>query len=213
MPRLVVTADDYGYSRRYNEGILEAARAGAIDAAGAMVLRGACAPEAILESEVEVGLHLERPAGIDDDDAAAEPRRQLGLFTNIFRRPPAYLDGHHHCHAGEAMAAAVEAIALELGVRVRSAAAEHRNRLRELGIESPERLIGRYEEGQPAIPVEVDLVASGAEPPAGLTEWMTHPGLSDPDARSSFDRGREDDLAVALRFASSPFLRRWRNRG
>jgi predicted glycoside hydrolase/deacetylase ChbG (UPF0249 family) len=213
LPRLIVSADDYGYSPRYNEGILQAARAGAIDATAAMVLRGACAPEQILESGVEVGLHLERPESIDDDDAAAEPRRQLGLFRNIFRRSPAFVDGHHHCHASEPMAAEVEAIALELGVRVRSAGPEHRSRLRELGIETPERLIGRHEENQQAVPVEIDRVASGAEPPAGLTEWMTHPGLSDPDARSSFDRGREDDLAVALRFAASPFLSRWRDGG
>jgi predicted glycoside hydrolase/deacetylase ChbG (UPF0249 family) len=212
LQRLIVTADDYGYSRRYNEGILQAARAEAIDAASAMVLRGACAAEPILESGVEVGLHLELPAGIDDEDAAAEPRRQLGLFENIFRRPPAYLDGHHHCHANGPMAAEVNGIALELGVRVRCTGDEHRSKLRAMGIEVPEQLIGRYAETQPPLPPEVEHVAAGGEPPEGLTEWMTHPGLNDPDAGSSFDRGREDDLAVLLRFAPSPLLRRWRNR-
>jgi predicted glycoside hydrolase/deacetylase ChbG (UPF0249 family) len=211
LPRLVVTADDYGYSLRYNEGILRAAAAGGIDAASAMVLRGVCAPEPLLESGVEVGLHIERPTDVDDEIAATEPRRQLGLFANIFRRPPAYLDGHHHCHASEGMAAEVEAIALELGIRVRSVSGEHRDRLRELGIETPEHLIGRYEESRPPVPAEVEAVAGSREPPPGLTEWMTHPGLSDPDAGSSFDGGREDDLAVALRFAPNPFLRRWRD--
>jgi predicted glycoside hydrolase/deacetylase ChbG (UPF0249 family) len=213
LPRLIVTADDYGYSARYNEGILRAAAGGGIDAASAMVLRGACAPAPILESGVEVGLHIELPPGVDsDDEAAAEPRRQLGLFINIFRRPPAYLDGHHHCHAGKAMAAEVESIALELGIRVRCAGDAHRDRLRAMGIETPERLIGRWAEDQPVAPAEIERVAEGKDPPSGLTEWMTHPGLSDPDAGSSFDRGREDDLAVALRFAPSPFLRRWRDR-
>jgi predicted glycoside hydrolase/deacetylase ChbG (UPF0249 family) len=211
LPRLIVTADDYGYSRRYNEGILRAAAAGAIDATSAMVLRPACDPTPIAGSGVEVGLHVERPVGIDDEAANAEPRRQLALFEDIFERPPAYLDGHHHCHATEPMAAEVEAIALELGVRVRSAVAEHRARLRELGVETSERLIGRYEESGPPLPVEVEEVAAGAAPPSGLTEWMMHPGLSDPGAGSSFDRGREDDLAVALRFAARPSLRRWRD--
>jgi predicted glycoside hydrolase/deacetylase ChbG (UPF0249 family) len=209
--RLIVTADDYGYSPRYNEGILRAANADAIDAAGAMVLRGACAAEPILESGVEVGLHIEAPPGLDDKDAAAEPGHQLEIFTSIFRCPPAYLDGHHHCHAREAMAAAVEAIALELGVRVRCAGDKHREWLRKAGIETPERLIGRWAEGQPTVPAEIEQAAEGVKPPPGLTEWMTHPGLSDPDAGSSFDRGREDDLAVALRLAPDPFLRRWRD--
>jgi predicted glycoside hydrolase/deacetylase ChbG (UPF0249 family) len=208
--RLIVTADDYGYSSRYNEGILRAASAGAIDAASAMVLHGDCAPEPILASGVEVGLHIELPAGVDDADAEAEPRRQLGIFKNVFRRPPAYLDGHHHSHAGDSIAGEVEAIALELGVRVRCAGDEHRDRLRAAGIRTPERLIGRYAESQSPLPEEIERVAEGADAPTGLTEWMTHPGLSDPSVGSSFDRGREDDLAVLLRFASSPFLRRWR---
>jgi predicted glycoside hydrolase/deacetylase ChbG (UPF0249 family) len=210
LPRLIVTADDYGYSARYNEGILRAAAAGAIDAASAMVLRGACAPEPILESGVELGLHIELPPGVEAADAPGEPRRQLSLFESIFRRPPAYIDGHHHCHATAPIAAEAEALALELGVRVRSAGGEHRERLLAAGVQVPERLIGRYEESQPSLPMEIARVAEGGEAPPGLTEWMTHPGLSDPGAGSSFDRGREDDLAVLLRFAPSPFLRGWR---
>lgn len=211
MRRLIVTADDYGYCTRYNEGILRAAAAGAVDAVGAMVLRGACAPPPILESGVEVGLHLELVPGIAEADARAEPLRQLGIFQSIFQRPPAYLDGHHSCHAQGAIAEEVRTIAIELGVRVRSAGEKHREWLRGAGAQTPERLIGRYAESQPPVPPELERVADGGEAPEGLTEWMTHPGLSDPATGSSFDRGREDDLAVLLRFAPSPPLRRWRD--
>ncbi len=212
-PRLIVTADDYGYSRRYDEGILRGARAGAIDAASAMVLRGAGEAAALLETGVEVGLHLELPSSAGAEDASAEPRRQLATFERRFGRPPAYLDGHHHCHAAEPPAGAVAEIALELGIRVRCVGAEHRDRLRALGVTTPDRLIGRYEEAESPIPVEVASVEAGGEPPDGLTEWMTHPGLVDPSAGSSFDAGREDDLDVLLRLAPSPSLRRWRRRG
>jgi predicted glycoside hydrolase/deacetylase ChbG (UPF0249 family) len=58
---LIVTADDWGYSSRYNAGIAEALGAGAVDAVSAMVLRPACDPGPLLEYGVEVGLHLEIP--------------------------------------------------------------------------------------------------------------------------------------------------------
>lgn len=209
--RLIVTADDYGYSRRYDEGILRAAHARAIDAASAMVLREAGDPAPLLGSGVEVGLHLELPPGTSG--AAATARRQLGIFENLFGRPPAYLDGHRHCHAADPLAEEVIAIALELGVRVRCTGSEHRDRLRAAGVRTPERLLGRYEETEPPVPPEIARVEAGEGPPGGLTEWMTHPGLADPGAGSSFDAGREDDLAVLLRLAPNRFLRRWRDRG
>ena len=57
--RLIITADDYGYWPSYNEGILAAIEAGAIDSVSAMVDREYCDPAPLLESGVEVGLHLE----------------------------------------------------------------------------------------------------------------------------------------------------------
>jgi predicted glycoside hydrolase/deacetylase ChbG (UPF0249 family) len=211
--RLIVTADDYGYSRRYNEGILRAIESGAIDATSAMVLREACDPLPLLDAGAEVGLHLELEPGLGADEAKAEPQRQLDLFEAMFGRPPAYLDGHLHSHATEPAATEVIALARERGMRVRGADEWHRARLRESGVLTPERLIGRYEPSQPVIPAEISSVAAGGEPPAGLTEWMTHPGLSDRESGSSFDAGRERDLAALLRLAPSPFLRRWRSGG
>ncbi len=211
--RLIVTADDYGYSARYDEGILQAARAGAIDAASAMALRDAGNPAPLLETGVEVGLHLELAAELSAEGATAGCRDQLTTFERRFRRPPDYIDGHHHCHAREPAASIVAELALALGVRVRSISPEHRNSLRALGVPTPDRLIGRYEETEPVIPAEVTAVAAGDEPPDGITEWMTHPGLADPGAGSSFDAGREGDLDVLLRLAPSPVLRRWRQRG
>src|SRR5687768_10785257 len=91
---LLIVADDWGYSPRFNEGILQAARARAIDGAGAMVQREACEAEPLLETGVEVGLHLE--VGEDADGGEVAP--QLERFEEIFGRPPAYIDGHHHRH-------------------------------------------------------------------------------------------------------------------
>ena len=40
MRHLIISADDYGYSPAYDEGILEAAEAEAIDAVSVLVRRG-----------------------------------------------------------------------------------------------------------------------------------------------------------------------------
>src|SRR5262245_47245189 len=56
---LVISADDYGYWPSYNEGILAAVEAGAIDSVSVMTERKYCDPAPLLELGVEVGLHIE----------------------------------------------------------------------------------------------------------------------------------------------------------
>jgi chitin disaccharide deacetylase len=203
--RLLITADDYGYSPAYNRGILRAARSGAIDAAGAMVGRPWCDPAPILRSGVEVGLHLELAAGSTTAVAA-----QVARFEDLFGVPPVFLDGHHHCHASAPTATAVAEVAVQLGVRVRSVDVAHRELLRRHGILTAERLLGRLEPGEPAMPPEVAAVRDGGPPPEGLSEWMVHPGERDRAAGSSYDETRDEDLHLLLRLADEEPLRRWR---
>jgi predicted glycoside hydrolase/deacetylase ChbG (UPF0249 family) len=205
---LIITADDWGYSRRYNDGILEATRSGAVDAVSALVLRPECDPQPLLECGVEVGLHLELqlPAAGGYQELMAAPRLQAESFQRLFGRPPAYIDGHHHCHASLPSATAVEDLALELGVAVRPVGEDHRFRLTERGIASPDRAIGRMDERDPVMPkVLAEALLSGALP-WGTTEWVIHPGHSDPETGSSYDRGREEDLALLLRLAEEESL-------
>jgi len=195
--QLIVTADDWGYSSSYNAGIVRAARAGAIDAVSAMVLRTDCDP-AIAETGVEVGLHLELPESWNRRELFEAPRRQAEMFLRIFGRPPAYVDGHHHCHASPPTATVVEGLALELSVPVRSAGEDHRLRLRERGIATTDRTIGRLHEAEPALPRPLaDALAEGVLPP-GTTEWVVHPGHSDPGSGSGYDRGRGHHYQPAL---------------
>jgi predicted glycoside hydrolase/deacetylase ChbG (UPF0249 family) len=206
--RLIVTADDWGYSRRYNEGIAEALRSGALDAVSAMVLRPDCEPDPLLQAGVEVGLHLELqlPAAGGYEELMAAPRVQADAFERRFGRPPAYVDGHHHCHASLPSATAVEDLALQLGVPVRPVGEDHRFRLTERGIASPDRSIGRMDERDPVMPkVLAKALLSGALP-WGVTEWVVHPGHADPESGSSYDRGREEDLALLLQLAEEDSL-------
>jgi predicted glycoside hydrolase/deacetylase ChbG (UPF0249 family) len=204
--QLIITADDWGYSARYNAGIEEAARAAAVDAVSVLVLRPACEPAPLLDCGVEIGLHLELPEGAGHDQALLAPRRQAEIFERLFGAPPDYIDGHHHCHAALPIATAAEDLALELRVPVRAVGEDHRFRLEERRIPSADRLIGRMHEGEPALPQLLVEAIEEEAMPWGTTEWAVHPGHSDPKGDSSYDIGREEDLALLLRLKDDQTL-------
>lgn len=217
---LIITADDYGYRPAYDRGIVVAARAGAVDAVSAMVGRGGLEPGPLLEARVEVGLHLElaempvssRAGDAEREAAIAALRDQLGAFEAAFGRPPAYLDGHRHCHARDGLGAAIGRVASEHNLPVRSVDPRHRRLLRRMGIPTPDRLLGRLRPSDPALPEELAAVLDGsADPPPGVTEWMVHPGYRDDAATSSYDAAREHDLELVLDLADA--LRRSFRRG
>jgi hypothetical protein len=101
----------------------------------------------------------------------------------------------------------VEALAAELGIRVRSIDEAHRRRLRERGIATPERLVGRLRPAQPALPVEIEALRRGGDPSPGLTEWMVHPGRPDPEGGSRYDEARREDLELLMSLATDRRLR------
>jgi hypothetical protein len=193
---LIVTADDYGYWPSYNEGILEAVEAGAVDAVGAMTEREHCDPRPLLESGVEVGLHVEfegRWGARSGGPARSSLRVQLDRFVDLFQRRPSFLNGHHHCHARPELATPVLQAAQQIGIPVRSVSRDHRQWLSERGIPTPDLLIGRMTSSEPVEPRELrDL-------PAGVTEWAVHPGHPDPESGSDYDIARGEDLDLVLR--------------
>ncbi len=206
---LIVTADDYGYRPAYDRGVLEAARAGAVDSVSAIVGEG-CAAGPLLETGVEIGLHLDfsRPG----EDPRANVERQLAAFEQLFRCPPAYLDAHHHAHAApDERARALAGLASALGMPVRSVSTEHRTLLRACGVATPDRLIGRLDETEPLPPAEIKAARAGERLPPGVTEWMAHPGHTDPGAGSAYDAGREQDLRLLLELAGDSVLREHRS--
>lgn len=211
--QLILTADDYGYSRRYDEGILTAARAGALDAVSAFATREALGPEPLLATGVEVGLHLDlgapataaRADEVTRERAEGAAREQLRRFAERFGREPAYLDGHHHCHARGGLGVMISDLATEHDLPVRSVDARHRRLLSCRGVRTPDLLVGRLVEGEPVVPAEL---ASDALPEVAVIEWMVHPGYADAAAGSDYDAGREEDLAILLEWTPPEKLRR-----
>jgi hypothetical protein len=161
-----------------------------------MVEREHCDPAPLLESGVEVGLHIEfegRWGPRSGAPAKSSLRVQMDRFVDLFHRWPAFLNGHHHCHARPELATPVLQVAQQIGVPVRSVNQDHRQWLRERGIATPDQLIGRTRSNEPVEPPELrDL-------PVGVTEWYTHPGYPDPDSGSSYDVARREDLETIQR--------------
>ncbi len=213
MVSLIITADDYGYHPAYDEGILEAARAGAIDSVSAFSTRPGLEPEPLLESGVEVGLHLDlgepgdasRAGDGERDDARAEVERQLEAFEAAFGKQPAYLDGHHHCHAREGLGVVVANIAAARELPVRSVNPRQRRILKCRGIPTSGLTVGRSEESRPAMPAELQM-GVGSLP--AVVEWFVHPGHTAGDGFSRYDAGREQDLRLLLRFRPPRGVRR-----
>lgn len=194
--RLIITADDYGYWPSYNEGILAAIEAGAVDAVSAMVDREHCDPAPLLESGVEVGLHVEfegRWGARSGASARTNLRVQMDRFVDLFQRWPAYIDGHKNCHARPELATPVLQMAEQIKAPVRSVSRDHRQWLQERGVDTPDLLIGRTRSSDPAEPKQLRSL------PQGVTEWATHPGYPDPESGSEYDMARREDLDEILR--------------
>lgn len=212
MRTLIITADDYGYSTRYDEGIREAAAVGAVDSVSAMVLRPGLEPGPLLATGIEIGLHLElagdpgapRADRAERARAAAAIAAQIERFERRFGRKPAYLDGHHHCHARPGLGVVVAALAVAHALPVRSIDPRQRRLLRCRAVATPDLLIGRRSESEPVLPVEL----AAGQLPAGATEWMVHPGYPDPDSGSSYDAGRLEDLELLRSWALPAGVRR-----
>lgn len=215
---LIVSADDYGYRPSYDAGILEAARAGAVDAVSVMVRRGPVRARDLLLSGAEVGLHLELDVAGADTVAGETERHaaraalttQLDKFEEAFGRPPAFLDSHKHAHAMPGLAGVVAEVAARRALPVRSVDEPHRRLLRRLGVRTPDLLVGRMSEAEAVMPPELEAVMVGGAPPGGVVEWMVHPGHPDPASGSAYDAGREQDLRLLLELLDAGPLRRLR---
>lgn len=205
---LLIVADDFGLRPSYDRGILDAARAGAIDAASVMVGRAPERVDELMATGVRVGLHLER-TGPREAPERGMVLEQLAAFERLVGRRPDHVDGHHHCHALGAAAAIVAEIAAERALAVRSVGSSHRRLLRDAGVRTPDLLVGRLREDGPVLPPELLTLPAGVE----TVEWMVHPGHPDPQSGSSYDGGRGEDLEALLAFEPPPGLVRSRREG
>jgi len=186
--RLIVNADDFGQSPGVNRGIIAAHERGVVTSASLMVRWPAAAEAAAYgktQPRLAVGLHLDlgewacrdgvwdplyEVVRVDDGDAvAAELARQLACFRRLMGCDPTHIDSHQHVHRKEPVLGIASALAVSLGVPLRSCAPD---------IFFCGNFYGQADDGSP-LP-EIVSVAGLLEIlrslPAGITELSCHPG-------------------------------------
>lgn len=206
-PTVVVNADDFGLSPGVNEGILHAHEHGLVTSTSLMVRRPAAAAATSAARSrplLSIGLHLDLGEWVyrngrwsvayevaDLQDAAAVERavdEQLERFRSLVGRNPTHLDSHQHVHREEPVASVMRALALELGVPLRST---------ELGPAYIGEFYGQSGKGEP-YPEGISaaaLVAIIERLPDGAYELGCHPGRGN-DSGSSYGEERERELAA-----------------
>jgi len=128
---LIVNADDFGYSRGINRGIVEAHQRGVVTSATTIVNAPATEDAVRLAAEnpgLSIGLHVnftnegERLVEFDDPELCrAELRRQFDRFVALFGRRPTHLDSHQHVHRGRSPLPVFQELAREHGLPLRDA--------------------------------------------------------------------------------------------
>lgn len=176
--RLIVNADDLGYTAEINRGILEAHERGIVTSASLMVDRPGAADGAALARatpSLSVGLHacLDR---VETARCEEELARQLARFRELTGGRPTHLDSHHHSHREPGIAEAFAAFAERERLPARDGAVRHEPRF--------------Y--GEPAIGVDPLLEILGTLP-EGDSELGCHPGYAN-GLSSRYTVEREQEL-------------------
>ncbi|HSE91872.1 MAG TPA: ChbG/HpnK family deacetylase [Methylomirabilota bacterium] len=234
MRRLIVNADDFGMTRGVSAGILRAHRHGIVTSTTVVVTgeidheQLAAARDSALGLGLHVNLTLGKPlshgrslvdaqgrfvrdarraaARADARDVEREVDAQIERFVTLVGRPPTHLDSHHHVGLHEPVAGVVLEAARRLGVPVRSQNDAARRRARSAGLGTPDAFFG--ESGPDAYWTPARTFRRLRDLPAGISEFMTHPGIFDETlGHSRYGRQRETELVglgtLAARAAAS----------
>ncbi len=205
--RLIVNADDLGYTRLTSEGIFAAWRHGIVTSASLMVRQpdaSEAAHRACDEGFTDLGLHLDfgewicrdgrwhrlyEVVSLDDDQAVREECEwQLQEFERLVGKPPTHLDSHQHVHREEPVRSVARAMAARLGVVLRDASPL---------VHYDGGFYGQQGNGQPAPECLrgesiMDMLAAA---PGDVVELGCHPGL-DPNLATMYCRERFREVDV-----------------
>jgi predicted glycoside hydrolase/deacetylase ChbG (UPF0249 family) len=193
----IFTADDFGYSRGINRGIVMAHEQGVVTATSLMVNAPAAREAVAMAADhpaLAVGMHVnftneaERLCAFEDAAVARqELRRQYDHFLELVGRPPAHLDSHQHVHRLPSCVPAFEELAAETGLHLRD-----RPPVTYKG--------GFYAQWDYGVsdPTKVSFEALtgiiGRELTEGIYEFCVHPGFFDPDFKAVYHEDREQEL-------------------
>lgn len=200
MKKLIVNADDFGYGRGVNRGIIEAFQKGIVTSATLLVNKPAAQEAAKLAREnpgLGVGLHFE----VFEEDrkilqefkkaevmmAIERTKRELldqvEKFRKLVGRIPTHIDSHYHIHKLPRVLPIVLEVAQRYKLPIR-------------GVGRVKFIMDFY--GKPKIKnIRVDFLEMVLKNlSTGVFELMCHPGYVTADLKSSYNQHREIELAT-----------------
>lgn len=229
MIRLIFNADDFGFTRDVNEGIVEAHRDGVLTATTLMANGDAfdhAVACALDTPTLDIGVHLvmvqgqsvarpghSMPATLQDltmallrrqipvyDEAAAQIRKIMAAGIR-----PSHIDTHKHTHLFPPVVEAVARVAREFAIPwVRRPLIRLPFAKTLAGLRTTDHLAGFRDTGSLN---EAAMIRTLEELPDGLTEFMCHPGKCGPELQRAATRLKES-RAVELAALISPEVRR-----
>jgi predicted glycoside hydrolase/deacetylase ChbG (UPF0249 family) len=196
---VIFNADDFGYSRGINRGIVEAHDAGVVTAA-TLVVNGRAAEEAVRLARarpgLSVGLHVnftneaQRLVDLEDREACrAELRAQYARFLELVGRKPTHLDSHQHVHRHHMRRGLFEELADEEGLPLRD-----RPPVVFKGGFYGQWTYGVFEPEKVSFEAIERILRH--EIADGIYEMSCHPGYHDPELEAVYHREREHELAT-----------------
>jgi predicted glycoside hydrolase/deacetylase ChbG (UPF0249 family) len=196
---VIFNADDFGYSRGINRGIIDAHERGVVTSATLIVNAPATEDAVALarsHPKLAVGLHVnftneaQRLIDLESREACgAELRHQYERFCELMGRKPTHIDSHQHVHRHPMRRALFEALAADEGVPLRDLPpvtfkggfyAQW-----EYGVSTPEK-----------VSVEALMGILSREIGEGIYEMSCHPGYYDSSLDAVYHRDREHELAT-----------------
>jgi chitin disaccharide deacetylase len=225
MTKLVINADDFGYSKGVNLGIIEAYKHGVVSSATMMVnMPGAAhaAALALAHPGLGVGIHLVLDCGYpvhsnvpslvdetgqfykmeellekaDPRDIEKELHAQIEKFFS-FGLTPTHLDGHHHVHGQEKIFPMVQLLAKEYRLPIRKVSGDANHPSNQF---LPTTQAFFYEfYGNELTPTSlIDLVKKSTS--FDTAEIMCHPAYIDEEVLtgSSYNVQRARELAILI---------------
>lgn len=188
-PKLIITADDWGLSPEFNQGIIETARAGVTTGISIMIRRSFVDEDALLQIQNEklaLGLHLE----LEGNSPESEIFSQIEEFQKRLEQLPDYLDGHQHHHLSERFLSYTIAAAKQYDLPVRSRYPEDRITLQEAGIRTPDNFISWHPSRLSVLEERIETAKQFS-----LSELVVHPGYFDPNCDYPYNHKREMELS------------------
>ncbi len=200
--RLIVNADDLGYSIGVNEGIIKAHKEGVVTSTSLMV-NGQAARHGVdltkKNPRLGLGLHFQ----IEDNDlnllwqakrvisavliekTKKEFLEQIRAFEQLTGKMPDHIDSHHHVHKLPRIFPFIKTWCKENGIPYR------------MQINFIDSFFGMPSTKQ--LSTE-NLISILKNIPHGVSELMCHPGIVTPDLKSSYSEQRELELKVLTSF-------------